>query len=55
MLESSRNTAFLVAGEEKQAILERFRRGDRALPAVRLRPTGALWLFADETATGAAK
>jgi 6-phosphogluconolactonase len=52
-LESSRNAAFLVTGEEKRAILERFRRGDDGLPAARLRPTGALWLFADAAAAGA--
>jgi 6-phosphogluconolactonase len=51
-LESSRIAAFLVTGQEKRAIFGRFRRGDDSLPAVRLRPTGALWLFADEEAAG---
>jgi 6-phosphogluconolactonase len=49
-LESSRHTAFLVAGKEKSAILDRFRRGDETLPAARLHPTGTLWLFADAAA-----
>ena len=51
-LESSRNTAFLVTGKEKRAILERFRRGDDSLPAARLRLLGALWLFSDAQAAG---
>ncbi|MGO8917033.1 MAG: 6-phosphogluconolactonase [Stellaceae bacterium] len=53
-LESSRHAAFLVAGKEKRAILERFRRGDDALPAARLHPGGTLWLFADAAAAGMA-
>ncbi len=51
-LESCRNAAFLVAGKEKRAILERFRRGDDNLPAARLRLLGALWLFSDAQAAG---
>jgi len=50
VLESSRHTAFLVVGEEKRAILGRLRRGDDALPAARLRPTGTLWIFGDAAA-----
>jgi 6-phosphogluconolactonase len=53
-LESSRDTAFLVAGEEKREIFARFRRGDQDLPAARLRPTGTLWLFADKAAASEA-
>jgi 6-phosphogluconolactonase len=49
-LESSRNAAFLVEGEEKRAILNRLCRGDASLPAARLRPAGALRVFADEAA-----
>lgn len=49
-LESSRRTAFLVAGREKRAILARFRAGDDALPAARLRPAGTLLVFADAAA-----
>jgi 6-phosphogluconolactonase len=51
-LESSRVAAFLVTGQEKRAIFDRFRRGDDSLPAARLRPIGALRLFADEAAAG---
>ena len=52
-LESSRHAAFLVAGKEKNAIFERFCRGDDTLPAVRLHPTGKLWIFADAAAAEA--
>jgi 6-phosphogluconolactonase len=51
-LESARHTAFLVAGEEKRAILSRFRRGDASLPAARLHPSGMLNVFADAAAAG---
>lgn len=51
-LESSRRTAFLVTGEDKRAIFERFRHGDDSLPAARLRPIGTLHAFADVAATG---
>lgn len=53
-LESSRNAAFLVAGEDKRVIFDRFRRGDDSLPAARLHPTGAMWLFADTAASAQA-
>jgi 6-phosphogluconolactonase len=53
-LESSRRVAFLVAGKDKRAILDRFRRGDAALPAARLRPSGPVTLFLDAAAAGAA-
>lgn len=49
-IESSRHTAFLVAGTEKRSIFDRLRRGDASLPAARLRPTGSLHLFADAAA-----
>jgi 6-phosphogluconolactonase len=49
-LESSREIAFLVAGADKRAVLERLFRGDRALPAARLRPIGALRFFLDRAA-----
>jgi 6-phosphogluconolactonase len=51
-LESSRHVAFLVAGEEKRAILSRYRHDDATLPAARLRPTGTLCVFADAAAGG---
>jgi 6-phosphogluconolactonase len=53
VLESSRNAVFLVAGEEKRAVLARLRRGDRSLPAARLHPAGTLWIFGDAAAVGA--
>ena len=49
-LESSRHVAFLVAGKEKREIFSRFQRGERTLPAARLRPIGTLHLFADAAA-----
>jgi 6-phosphogluconolactonase len=52
-LESSRNAAFLVTGEEKRAVLARLRGGDDSLPAAHLHPTGTLWIFSDAAAVGA--
>jgi 6-phosphogluconolactonase len=49
-LESSRHTAFLVAGAEKRETLARALAGDQALPAARLRPVGELTWFVDEAA-----
>jgi 6-phosphogluconolactonase len=45
LLESSRHTSFLVAGEDKRDALTRVLAGDPELPAARLRPAGELvWL-----------
>lgn len=52
VLESSRNAAFLVVGEEKRAALARLRRGDDSLPAACFHPTGTLWIFGDAAAVG---
>ncbi len=49
-LDSSRHAAFLVVGEAKRAMLDRLRRADDSLPAARLHPIGALWIFADSAA-----
>jgi 6-phosphogluconolactonase len=49
-LESSRHTAFLVAGPDKQEILVRALADDQALPAARLRPAGELVWFVDAAA-----
>jgi len=49
-LESSGVTVFLVAGERKRDILLRVAADDPALPATRLRPTGAIYWFADRAA-----
>lgn len=53
VLGSGRHVAFLVAGREKQAILERVRAGGRALPAAQLETTGTVRWFADAEAAGA--
>jgi 6-phosphogluconolactonase len=50
VLESSRNTAFLVAGRDKRVILNRLRHGDDSLPAARIRPQGSLCAFVDVAA-----
>ena len=51
ILESSRNVAFLVEGQEKHMILERARQsGNDNLPAARLNTSGDLWLFTDSAA-----
>jgi 6-phosphogluconolactonase len=50
VLESSRQTAFLVAGADKRETLSRTLAGDQALPAARLRPVGELIWFVDEAA-----
>ena len=51
-LNSSRVSAFLVAGEEKREILAGLRAGDRALPAAGLGPMGPVTIFADRAAAG---
>jgi 6-phosphogluconolactonase len=51
-LESSRRAAYLIAGDDKRAVFDRLRRGDIALPAARLHPTGELIWFADRSAAG---
>jgi len=50
VLESSRHTAFLVAGADKREALSRALAGDQALPAARIRPVGELMWFVDEAA-----
>lgn len=49
-LESSRHTAFLVAGGDKRGALSRALAGDQALPAARIRPVGDVTWFVDEAA-----
>ena len=54
-LQSSRRTAFIVAGARKRAVLAKVRGGaDASLPAVRLRPAGAVEWFVDRAAASAA-
>lgn len=49
-LESSREVAFLVVGEEKRMVLDRLFDGDTSLPAARLQPQGTLRVFLDRAA-----
>ena len=53
VLESSRHTAFPVAGADKREALVRVRSGDRELPAARLAPAGELVWFVDQQAHSA--
>ena len=49
-LESSRHTAFLVAGADKRETLSRALAGDPELPATRVHPVGELIWLVDEAA-----
>lgn len=49
-LDSSRHVAFLVAGADKRAMLQRLRQGDRTIPAGRISPLGRLRAFVDAAA-----
>jgi 6-phosphogluconolactonase len=49
-LESSRSTAFLVAGAAKRPVVERLLEGDPDLPASQLHPRGTLHIFVDRAA-----
>ncbi len=49
-LKSSRNIAFLIAGEDKRDVVARVLAGDYSLPAARIRPAGRLWFFLDRAA-----
>ncbi len=51
-LESSRRTAFLVAGTDKREIFQHLRSGDRQIPAGRFQPVGAVCWFVDKAAAG---
>lgn len=51
-LDSSRIVAFLVAGEEKRAMLDRVLSGDASVPAGRIRPLGEVVWFVDKAAAG---
>jgi 6-phosphogluconolactonase len=52
VIDSSRYVAFLVAGQEKAAILRTIRAGGSRLPAARVRPVGELIWFVDRAAAG---
>ena len=50
VIDSSRYVAFLVAGQEKAAILRTIRAGGSKLPAARVKPVGELLWFVDRAA-----
>jgi 6-phosphogluconolactonase len=52
VIESSRRVAFLVAGQEKTAILQAIRAGTSRVPAARVKPVGELIWFMDRAAAG---
>ena len=51
-LESSRSTAFVAAGADKLAMMNRVLAGERALPSARVDPVGELVWFVDKAARG---
>jgi 6-phosphogluconolactonase len=51
VLDSSRDVAFLAAGERKRTIVARVQSGERTLPATRICPSGRLHWFTDRAAT----
>jgi 6-phosphogluconolactonase len=52
-IDSSRQVAFLVAGQEKAAIFSKIRAGNSDLPAARVHPVGELIWFVDQAAAEA--
>jgi 6-phosphogluconolactonase len=51
-IESSRYVAFLVAGQEKAAMLSTIRAGGSRVPAARVNPVGEVIWFVDQAAAG---
>jgi 6-phosphogluconolactonase len=51
-IESSRHVAFLVAGQEKAAVVKTIRAGGSRVPAARVKPVGKLIWFVDRAAAG---
>jgi len=49
-LNSAHCAAFIVVGQDKRLVLKRLRHGDSELPASHIRPSGALYIFADAAA-----
>jgi 6-phosphogluconolactonase len=49
-LDSAREMAFLVAGEDKRAVLKQILKGDASLPAAHVRPVGNLRFLVDRAA-----
>lgn len=52
VLDSSAAIVFLVAGSAKRPILDRLLAADPSIPASRIAPHGAFWVFCDEEANG---
>ncbi|TXH33660.1 MAG: 6-phosphogluconolactonase [Rhodospirillaceae bacterium] len=52
VIESSRRTAFLVAGKEKAPVFSEIRTGKSQVPAARIKPVGELIWFVDRAAAG---
>ncbi|MET1028878.1 MAG: 6-phosphogluconolactonase [Dongiaceae bacterium] len=52
VIESSRQVAFLVAGQEKAAVFRAIRAGGSQVPAARVKPVGELIWFVDRAAAG---
>jgi 6-phosphogluconolactonase len=52
VIDSSRQVAFLVAGQEKAAIFKAIRAGGSQVPAARVKPVGELIWFVDRAAAG---
>jgi 6-phosphogluconolactonase len=50
VLDSSRDVAFVVTGQEKRQVVARAQAGDRTIPAAAVRPVGRLHWFMDRTA-----
>jgi 6-phosphogluconolactonase len=50
ILESSRSTAFVAAGADKHAMMNRVLAGERDLPSARVRPQNELVWFIDKAA-----
>jgi 6-phosphogluconolactonase len=50
VLDSSRDVAFVVTGQEKRQVVARAQAGDRTLPAAVVCPIGRLHWFTDRTA-----
>ena len=50
VIESSRDVAFVVTGQDKRQVVARAQAGDRTLPAAMVRPIGHLHWFTDRAA-----
>lgn len=53
-IDSSREVAFVVTGQEKRGVVARAQAGDQTLPAGMVRPVGHLHWFTDRAASSGA-